>query len=211
MKKIVFLIFILLSFSIYGQGIYFDGGVGVGFGWTNIDGHSVADAIESLGYKIDTNFAFEVGFKAGYGPFGNIPLYVIGELAWTIHGIDASANIAGEEYYLGSGTKPIIFGAGVIFYPIPLLQLGTSFCCGYSGWIGDNILFAPVVDLINLDDQLGFAWNISLAVDLGKNNHGCLIGVKYWYENISRNESVNTHILGFFVRYSFRHKATSLF
>ena len=214
MKKIIILIFVFTSMSIYGQGLYFDGGVGAGFGWTTINGRNVVDTYKSSGYGIDTNFAFEVGFKGGYGPFGDIPLYAVGELAWVLHGIDASTG----SNHIGSVTKPIIFGAGVIFYPIPLIQVGTSFCCAYSGWIGDNKIFAPVIDLSKLDlldrdgqSQFGFAWNISLAVDLGSKSNGILIGVKYWYENISRSESVNTHMLGIFVRYAFRQKAPSLF
>jgi len=213
MKKL-FIVFILvvLSMCVYGQGFYFDIGGGAGLGWTNINGLESTSIYKLLGYKIDADFSTEFGFKAGYGPFGNIPLYIAGELTWLSHIISGSIKISEDvTKFVSTTTKPIIFGIGVLFYPIPLIQLGTSFCLAYSGFIGDSKFFAAVSDLADFDDQLGFAWNISLAVDLGKKNHGCLIGIKYWYEDISRKESVNTHALGFFIKYAFRKKAPSLF
>jgi hypothetical protein len=58
----------------------------------------------------------------------------------------------------------------------------------------------------------GLAGDISVAVDLGSGNHGCLIGLKYFGAvNILETSGVdqNQSGLSIFVRYTYRHKLTS--
>ena len=81
MKKHLILIvfFVCISYVVSAQGFYFDVGLGLGKAWTKIDGHDMFDELKSTGITV-IEVAVEPGLKAGYGPFGNIPLYVIGEL-----------------------------------------------------------------------------------------------------------------------------------
>jgi hypothetical protein len=57
--------------------------------------------------------------------------------------------------------------------------------------------------------KVGFAGDISVAVDLGSKNHGCLIGLKY-FGAINTLETSgakqNQSGLSVFVRYTYRYK-----
>jgi hypothetical protein len=199
-RAIVFGIFLIVtSLSVSAQGFYFDIGLGIGKGWTEIEGNDVVKAFEDAGVSLD-EIAIDIGLKAGYGPFGNIPLYVVGELAGMGHRIYDSDNYLQFNSY--------IIGPGVIFYPIPLIQLGLSL--GYS-------FVSNQTDIPNYgmyDSKGGFAWNISAAIDLGKGNHGCLIGIKYFNANNTletSNADEKASMIGIFVKYTYRKKAQSLF
>jgi hypothetical protein len=83
-------------------------------------------------------------------------------------------------------------GIGAIFYPIPLIQLGLS---------------------LGLTIDMGFVWDISTAINFGKNNHGVLLGIKYWgllqgYKDCGdyRDRMVN-NAFGIFVKYVYSNKA----
>ena len=144
--------------------------------------------------------AVDIGLKAGYGPFGNIPLYIVGELGGMGHRIDINSNYIQFNSY--------IIGTGVIFYPIPLIQLGLS--VGYS--FVSNVTDIPW--FIANGSKSGFAWNISAAVDLGKGKHGCLIGLRYFNANNTlktSNEVEKASMIGIFVKYAYRKKAPSLY
>jgi hypothetical protein len=200
MKKVVVfvILLVLISFSVSAQGFYFDIGLGFGKGWTEVEGVDMVDALKDGGVSVD-EIAADIGLKAGYGPFGNIPLYVLGELAGIGHRIYDSSNYIQFNSY--------IIGPGVIFYPIPLIQLGLS--VGYS-------FVANQTDMpMNMyDSKGGFAWNISAAVDLGKGNHGCLIGLKYFNANNTleiSNADEKASMVGIFIKYAYRKKAPSLF
>lgn len=197
MKKSIILALFLgfAALTVSAQGFYFDIGLGLGKGWTKIDGHDVMD----LGSGLD-EIAADIGLKAGYGPFGTIPLYVVGELGGIGHRIYDSSNYMQFNSY--------IIGPGVLFYPIPLIQLGLSL--GYS-FISNQ---SDIPGLVFYDSKGGFAWNISTAVDLGKGNHGCLIGIKYFNAHNTlktSNAAENASMISIFVKYTYRHKAPSLF
>jgi hypothetical protein len=52
------------------------------------------------------------------------------------------------------------------------------------------------------------------AVDLGKGNHGCLIGLKYFNANNTlktSNADEKASMIGIFIKYAYRKKAPSLF
>jgi len=202
MKKGLMLVvfFICTSLAVSAQGFYFDVGLGLGKAWTVIDGHNIVDELKSNGAAGVNEVAVDLGLKAGYGPFGNIPLYVAGELGGIGHRIVDDLNYLQFNSY--------IIGSGVIFYPIPLIQLGLSL--GYS-FVANQ---TDIPYFLMYDSKGGFAWNISAAVDLGRKKHGCLIGLKYFYANNTLEVS-NAHekssMIGVFVKYAYRKKAPSLF
>jgi hypothetical protein len=195
MKRLVFSAVFLMSASLIvsAQGFYFDIGLGFGKAWTEVEGVDMARSFEDAGVSVD-EMAIDVGLKAGYGPFGNIPLYVVGELAGMSHRIyDSTA------YLLFNS---VIIGPGVIFYPIPLIQLGIS--AGYSFTMNQTDL-----PLEMYDSKGGFAWNISAAVDVGKGKHGCLIGLKYFNANNTlktSNADEKASMVDIFIKYAYRKK-----
>jgi hypothetical protein len=191
MKKGLFgvALFVCGSLALSAQGFYFDIGLGFGKAWTVVNGYDIVKELKSDGTNINES-AVDLGLKAGYGPFGNIPLYVVGELGGIGHRIYDSSNYIQFNSY--------IIGPGVIFYPIPLVQLGLSI--GYS-YVG-NQTDIPYYTMYN--SKNGFAWNISAAVDLGKGNHGCLIGIKYFNANNKleiSNADEKSSLIGIFIKY----------
>ena len=195
-KGIILALFIgFVTLTVSAQGFYFDIGLGLGKGWIKINGNEV----NNLGSGV-SEIAVDIGLKAGYGPFGAIPIYIVGELGGIGHRFFDSYNYIQFNSY--------IIGPGILFYPIPLIQLGLSF--GYS--FISNQTDIPGFEFY--DGKGGFAWNISAAFDLGKGNHGCLIGIKYFNANNTletSNAKENASMVGVFVKYTFRHKAPSLF
>lgn len=157
------MVFMFLSWFVSAQGFYLDAGLGVDYNLTTII-YNDADIHSSNFSYTGINF----GFKAGYGPFSGIPVY------FTV----------GYENIYG----PI--GLGVVFYPIPLIQLGSS---------------------LGLTVDLGFAWDISTAIHLGKSNHGVLIGIKYWgltqeYNDFGHyGDRMVNNAFGFFLKYVFKY------
>jgi hypothetical protein len=151
MKKVIVLgiLLVVVSLSVSAQGFYFDIGFGLGKGWTNIEDIDMVDSLKDAGVSVD-EMAVDIGLKAGYGPFGNIPLYVIGELGGMGHRIYDSSNYMQFNSY--------IIGPGIIFYPMPLIQLGLS--VGYS-----FVANQTDMPMIMYDSKGGFAWNISAAID----------------------------------------------
>jgi len=201
MKKSLILVvfFICASLAVSAQGFYFDIGLGFGKAWTIVEGHDIVKELRSAGADINET-AVDLSLKAGYGPFGTIPLYVVGETGGIGHRIyDGSDYIQFNSY---------IIGPGVIFYPIPFIQLGSSI--GYSFVANQtNISYYQMYKSKN-----GFALNFSAAIDLGKRNHGCLIGIKYFYANNTlevSNAVEEASMIGVFVKYAYRKKPPSLF
>jgi hypothetical protein len=187
-----------LASPVLAQGPYFDIGLGVGSGTTVVDDMNVVKLAKKLGMDAEDQAAVDLGFKVGYGPIAHKPLYVIGELGGIGHPVKVGSETVQYNSYL--------IGPGVIYYPIPLVQLGASL--GYS--------WAKIVwknELMDENDGGGFAWNVSAAVDLGGGNHGCLIGLKYF--NASNELKVSevdmkSSMIGVFVRYAYRKKDVSL-
>jgi TolB-like protein len=99
-------------------------------------------------------------------------------------------------------------GAGVIYYPISPIQVGLTL--GYSLSLNDYQIPTKGGSSYNSDFGYGFGWNISAATDLGKNNHGCLIGLKYsgafnWLVEPVNKTMLSTD-LGIFIKYAYRKK-----
>jgi hypothetical protein len=183
----------MVLFSINAQGFYFDMGLGVGGAWTKLDGTDISDTFKSAGVDFK-EIGIDLGLKAGYGPIANIPLYIVGTIGGLGHRLDD-----GSDYLQFNSC---IIGPGVIFYPISLIQL--------AGSVG----FSFVSNQTSLPMEMykskgGFAGDVSVAVDLGKGNHGCLIGLKY-FGAINTLETSgadqNSSGLCVFVKYAYRHK-----
>ncbi|MHC6203016.1 hypothetical protein ACYULU_07465 [Breznakiellaceae bacterium SP9] len=178
MKKIILTSAFLLtiSFVTVAQGFYFDTGLGVGKACTKLDGYDIVDELKSEGLSVD-EIAVDFGLKAGFGPFDTIPLYVVGEIGGIGHRLDL--NLSG--YRVGyMQFSSVMVGGGLIFYPIPLIQLGFSVGRSEVDFTTD---ISAMMDEPLPESKRGFAWNVSAAVDLGSGNHGCLIGVRYFYAN----------------------------
>ena len=197
MKKLVILLVLLfgISFMASAQGFYFDVGLGFGKAWTKNDGNDVAKYFKDIGVDF-SEIGVDFGLKAGYGPIAGIPIYIVGEIAGIGHRLTDKDN-----KYIQYNS--FLFGPGVLFYPIPLLQLGSSF--GYSTIA--NTTDVPGWSMV--DGKGGFAWNVSAAVDLGQKNHGLLLGLKYFYaKNTVKvyNTDEKASMFGIFVKYAYRHK-----
>jgi hypothetical protein len=179
------------------QGIYFDIGLGFGSGSTKINDVDMYDLINRNSSVKEMTVDVTI-FKIGYGPLGNIPIYAVLELSGMGHRIYDDSDYIQYNSYL--------FGPGVIYYPIPLVQLGSSF--GYS-FVANQTSFPGIMD----ESDGGIAWNIYAAVDLGSGNHGCLIGLKYFSATNSlkiTGVDQNSSMVGVFVKYAYRKKTVSL-
>ena len=176
--------------SIMAQSLYFDIGLGVGNAITEIDGEDVAD---SLGSSID-DIGVDFSVKLGVGPVFNVPLYIVGDIGGIGH------RLYDDDHYLQFNSY--LIGPGVVFYPIPLIQIGASF--GYSFVANDTDLPVEMYD-----SESGYAGNVSIAFDFGAEKHGCLLGVKYAFaENtleVSEVEQKST-ALTFMIKYAYRQK-----
>jgi hypothetical protein len=180
------------AFGLSAQGFYLDAGLGIGKGWTKLkNGEGV---FKTSDYEELDQIAVDVGLKAGYGPFGGAPVYVVGEIAGMGHRIYEDSNYVQFNSYL--------IGPGVIFYPIPQMQFASSIGLSFTIFDSSEPIEMP-------ENKSGFAWNISGAFDLGRGNHGCLIGVRYFYtENTFKDSKLKqeSSMVGVFVKYAFRRK-----
>jgi hypothetical protein len=182
---------------VFAQGLYFDTGIGIGSATTKVDGLDFVTVLKGGGGSV-SELAVDVGLlKVGYGPIADKPFYIVGELGGIGHKIE------GSLYYIQINSY--LFGPGIIYYPIPLIQLGAS--VGYS-WVA----YDTDMPITLPESDGGYAWNISAAIDLGGGNHGCLIGLKYFSatNTLKSNEEMNSSMIGVFVKYAYRKKISSL-
>jgi hypothetical protein len=197
MKKVLFagLIFAAATLSAHGIGLYFDAGVGIGPGWTKIDGDDIVEIVTEKG-KPD-EIAVELGLKIGLGPFDTIPIHIVGVLGGMMHRISDSQ----DNYYQFSS---YLVGPGAVFYPVSFLQIAASL--GYS-FVSNETSFIKKEYMY--ESKGGIAGDISVAFDLGAGKHGLLGGIKFFGStNTLKSSGVvqNTSMVSFFLRYAFRHK-----
>lgn len=184
MKKVIFgfIFLVFLSMPIFTQGLYLDIGI-----------NDIGLRIRSTEDDAYSNFGVSTGLKAGYGPFGNTPLYLVGELVYSV-----SFKVGYDDESQASW----FVGPGIIYYPIPLIQTGLTL--GYSQ---QNFYSYS---------SPGFGWNISAAIDFGKSNHGCLLGLNYsgafnMLDDPFNNKTNKTMLktdLGVFIKYAYRKKVS---
>lgn len=192
MKKILGIVAValVLSGNAFSQGVYFDVGLGFGKAQTEIDGKDVSVALANSTSEIGV----DMSLKLGYGPIAGVPVYVVGEIGGIGHRIQDAKNYIQFNSYL--------FGPGVIFYPIPMLQLGAS--VGLSSVANQSDL--PVTFY---DSDKGVAGNLYAALDVGNARNACLIGAKY--SSTSNTLKVSgvkqeSSMLSLFVKYAYRQK-----
>ena len=191
MKKIVFLLTILVIFSVAvsAQGFYFDIGFDYGYWANSNDDYEINMYYDDGGSSHNTfdQWALGYGIKFGYGPFNTTPVYAI--VGWE------------------NGIK-----GGVLYYPTPMVQLGLAL--GVSWLPCTNVIYYWNGEWIG---DPGFGWSMTAAFDLGKKNSGCLIGLKYHgayagkidnskraYENNYKDSATNG--IDVFMKYAFRKK-----
>jgi len=220
MKKILILTAVLgfVSLTVSAQGLYFDIGGGFGKTWTQTDGadqlkmwkSAFGEAYKDAGIRINIDdvigeLAFNLEARAGYGPFGTLPLFFVVEFDWVGH------NIYIQRLDFSALYNSFLVGPGVIYYPWRLLQVGAS--VGYS-FTADSIKSVPDGAAISMPDGAmmlkskgGFAWNVSLGVNLGT-RYAFLVGAKYFFSvNVLEKDSLRTtSMIGFFMKYAFRPK-----
>jgi len=213
MKKsiIMAVFFICVSSAVFAQGFYFDIGLGIGPVITEINGQDVFNELKFAGASVDEKFGQDFSIKIGYGPFNNIPLYILGELGiMGQHKIDYfyDWNDQGSLYFQSG-----ILGIGVIYYLTSLIQMG--FSIGFSDVFNQAGTFAKERYDIEYNSKNGFAWNATIAFDLGqrKYKHGCLIGLKFSQASNTLEKSNlkqdNTSLV-LFVKYAFRDKSSAV-
>jgi hypothetical protein len=188
MKKsvFVFLFFITASLSVPAQGLYFDWTPPLLFGGgrAKISGEVAKD----YGFLMWTLF----GINAGFGPFGNIPLYVAG----------------GSDFILfepNDSEASFFWKGSLIFYPIPFLELRVS-----------SEYFTPIDEKDSANNMAGgFGWDISVAFSKiddfvwGDYFSGGSVGVTYFSTACSLKKSnvdVSVSSFGVFVKIVFRKK-----
>jgi hypothetical protein len=198
-KKCFALLIIIfgIALPLAAQGFYFDIGMGIGGGWTKVDGHDVKGVLSDAGYD-PSSLAVSLGLKAGYGPFGSVPLYLVGAFNGMGHRLyDGGSYIQFNSYMIGPG---------LIFYPGKNLQLAADL--GFS-WTGNT----TNVDgyYVYNSAHAGFAWDISAAVDVGSDSNGCLIGLRYFGSSNTLKTSGAKELsssLTFFIRYAHRKRVS---
>jgi hypothetical protein len=197
MKKVLLagLIFTAAILSAHGIGLYFDGGIGIGPAWTELDGDDVVETVTAVGTPDE--IGVYLGINLGLGPFETIPVYVVGVLGGMGHRISDS----NDDYYQFNS---YLLGPGVVYYPAPFLQIAVSL--GYS-FVSNETSF--VEKKYMYESKGGFAGDISAALDLGAGNHGLLAGLRFFGATNTLETSglvQNSAMVSFFIRYAFRHK-----
>jgi TolB-like protein len=160
-KSVLAFVFFIASLSVSAQGFYFDAEVGLGGGWNNYNYDWVDDSGNFPFGKTSDGFAYDIGVKVGFGPFGNVPVYVVTDIEMNGVSLDLDGFI----------------GGGIIFYPIRSLQFGLSLGKGYNLVPKDEQgFYLPSVENSEYTSyrcygQAGFAWNLSAAILLKKANY----------------------------------------
>jgi hypothetical protein len=198
MKKLLIagLFCVTAALSAHAIGLYVDGGIGLGSAWTSLDGEDFVEAVTETG-RLD-ELALDIGVKLGFGPFDTIPIYIVGVLGGMGHRISDDY----DNYYQ---LNTYLLGPGVIFYPMPSMQIAASL--GYS-WIS-NTTSLTLSNVGDYDSKGGFAGDISIALDMGFGNHAFLGGFRFFgatntWETLGVVQ--NSFLVSFFIRYAYRHK-----
>ncbi len=98
-----------------------------------------------------------------------------------------------------------MIGPGVVFYPIEWLQMALDI--GISWGVNKT----DITGIYMYDTSgAGFAWDISIAADLGGKKHGFLIGLKYIavYNTLETSKAdISSSMLGVFIKYAYRNRS----
>lgn len=186
------IIILLVSIPVFSEGLYFDAGIGVGMPTTTIDGEDMSESLSGEGIN---EVGVDVSLKLGAGPIAGTPLYIAGVLEGIGHRFDDGVNYIQYNSYL--------IGPSLIIYPVPALQLSGS--VGFSMVANDT----DVPGYTPYESESGYAYDLSAAVELGKTNHGLLLGVKY-FQAVNTLETSgaeqDSSLFSVFVKYVYRQK-----
>jgi len=195
MKKwVILLIFIIvISCSVFSQGLYLDVGFGYGKARTVSGGKDILTVLKT--YDLDLKeIGVDWSLKIGFGIDGYIPIYVIAEYGGVGHRIFGDFK---EEYVQFDS---YIIGPGVIVYLARNLQIGGTI--GYS--YVKNQTNIEGLDLPEKKD--GKAWNVYGAFDIGGERRGILLGVKYFVSEDALSGGERNTMLGVFIKYVIRRR-----
>jgi hypothetical protein len=225
-KTITFAIFLFAmmaadnsSQALHAQGFYFDAGISLGGSWSNLNGKNITNLY--TGKDPFWGFTFGISTKAGYGPIANMPLYVVGNLEVIMQ--DTHSRSKDRDPFEEDPNLSSIFcgyagiGPGVIFYPVPFIQLAASTGVLAGGGIsisGKHFVNTKLPQKDNGDKEdegYGFILDVSAAIDpIPSGKHGVLAGIKYTGAFVpsmrKSNSNLNSHFLTLFVKYAYRHK-----
>ena len=237
MKRTIFLLILSLCAGAFlsAQGIYFDVGGGFGMTSTYVGGgasggelpYSWSVDFESL--PLGPKLGFDVSGKVGFAPISRLPLYVVGEISWSLpykHEVkDEYTNPPYiEKYSYDMSVNHLFFGPGFVFYPTNSFQFSGSIGLVNTTFEHNNseVYFYSLGNIhynSNLKDSgIGFGFNLSGAIDLGSQS-GFLLGGKlsyidsevditvrnneYWGDQ-NRTYSISTFHFGLFMKYRFK-------
>jgi hypothetical protein len=191
-KAVVLTAFVgLLSFTASASQYYVDAGIGVGMGFTSIDGKNMTDVFKNNGVDV-TELGVQLGVKFGYEIQSG--LYGVLEVGGIGHRYSASNN---DNDWLQFNSY--LIGPGAVFYPIPKVQLAAS--VGYSFTANSSAAGSSIV----WNDGNGFAWNVSGGYEVGlRGANNLLISAKYFgTHNSLRNPKIpmNSGVVGVFLGY----------
>lgn len=194
MKKIglIVIVIILIAFKAVAADSYFDVGLGFGMiGNTEFDDSYFAKDI----FTDNRALNYDTGFKIGAKILKEYPLYLVGNAS--VFGKTIENDEDSKDYLW---VNSFLIGPGLVAYPLPFIQVGTSF--GYSFTLNKSNL-----NSVEFEDGKGFATNATIAYEYkDKANNKALIGLSY---SISRNttESDNVEklsVFSIFIKYSYR-------
>jgi len=214
-KKVIFAaLFFCISISVFAQGFYFDIGAGFGRAWTRFNGENVINILNAEGLQVSPS-GMMLSLKAGYGPVADMPIYIVGELGSIWHMLSFDYSLEHHDLYRYDHEISFIssiIGPGILYYPVQRVQLGLS--AGLSTVNNSSSLPDAYFSDLRPNSKGGFAWNASAAMDFGRRNHGCLVGVQLFQaiNNLQMsNLTENAFLLSIFVKYAYRQKPQLLF
>ena len=236
MQKNLFLLvlFVCAAVAISAQGLYLDAGGGLGMAsteyWAEISsGNDAYGWSEIMPLFFKTGFGYDVGGKIGYGPFPRMPLYVIGDVSWTVgssskQGYEDIWNNNYEKAFSEFSINHLFFGPGFVFYPTESFQFS-----GSIGLVNSNLEIKDTYEYHSTwgsdsysytiqESGIGLGFNLSGAIDLGGKS-GLLLGGKWsyfgsevdyefkdheFYSDHKVKIDVSTFYFGLFVKYRLR-------
>ena len=237
MQKNLFIIvlFLFAAVTVSAQGLYLDAGGGLGMAsteyWAEISSSYSDDGTRTSMWPlfVKTGFGYDVGGKIGYGPFPRMPLYIVGDISWTIgssskQGLEDTANNYYRKTYSEQSVNHLFFGPGFVFYPIENFQFSASIGLVNAYLeIKDTDVFSYTLSseshsYTTKESGIGFGFNLSAAIDLGGKS-GLLLGGKWsyiesdidfeykdhdFYSDQKVKFDFSTFYFGLFVKYRFR-------
>ena len=178
MKKAILglILLIIASWSVSAQGFYFDVGTGVGICLTSPEEVDLG----SIGTYNSPDSMMNLEIKAGYGPFGTIPVYVAVDGGFFI-----PIGLSGR--------------GGVVFYPTQFLQMGGSFGAFFPLGGTDSVGTAWNISVAVDFGKRNHAYLLGLQYS----------GAAYQHPHLSSHNTNDTQLVSYlsiFAKYAYRKK-----